>query len=575
MAKVLKGIGASDGIALGKVLLLKEEQLVIPNDKTKDIEEEIQKFEQGVQSSLKDLKNLVEITTAKLGSEKAAIFGAHEEIVQDPTIAQDVEELIKNEQKNATQAVKEVFDKYHETFLQMDDPYFKERASDVNDVANRLIKHLLGVKIVDLSTIDEEVIIVSDDLTPSQTAQLDKKFVKGFATNIGGRTSHAAIMARSLELPAVLGLKSITQTVTDGAMISVNGTTGEVMIELDANDVAAIKKNQVEFEKNQTLLKSYVDQPSITRDQHKVLIEANIGKPADCEAVLKSGGEGIGLFRSEFLYMENDHFPTEEEQFQAYKEVVDQMHGNLVVIRTLDIGGDKKLSYYQFPAEMNPFLGYRAIRFCLDHPDIFRTQLRALLRASAFGPLGIMFPMIATIDEFNQAKALVEECKAELSAAKVEFDQKVQIGMMVEIPAAAVNAKNFAKVADFFSIGTNDLVQYSMAADRMNQSVAYLYQTLNPSLLNLIKMTIDGAHAENKWVGMCGEMAGDQLAVPLLLGMGLDAFSMSATSILRARSIINNLDYKSAQTLVNQALMLSTNKEVESLVQAFLKKNNF
>ena len=575
MAKVLKGIGASDGIALGKALLLKEEQLVIPNDKTKDIEEEIQKFEQGVQSSLKDLKNLVEITTAKLGAEKAAIFGAHEEIVQDPAIAQDVEELIKNEQKNAAQAVKEVFDKYHETFLQMDDSYFKERASDVNDVANRLIKHLLGVKIVDLSAIDEEVIIVSDDLTPSQTAQLDKKFVKGFATNIGGRTSHAAIMARSLELPAVLGLKSITQTVTDGAMTSVNGTTGEVMVELDANDVVAIKKTQVEFEKNQTLLKSYVDQPSITRDQHKVLIEANIGKPADCEAVLKNGGEGIGLFRSEFLYMENDHFPTEEEQFQAYKEVVDQMHGNLVVIRTLDIGGDKKLSYYQFPAELNPFLGYRAIRFCLDHPDIFRTQLRALLRASAFGPLGIMFPMIATIDEFNQAKALVEECKAELSAAKVEFDQKVQVGMMVEIPAAAVNAKNFAKVADFFSIGTNDLVQYSMAADRMNQSVAYLYQTLNPSLLNLIKMTIDGAHAENKWVGMCGEMAGDQLAVPLLLGMGLDAFSMSATSILRARSIINNLDYQSAQTLANQALMLSTSKEVESLVQAFLKKNNF
>jgi len=498
MAKVLKGIAASDGIALGKALLLKEEQLIIPNDKTKDIEGEIQKFKQGVQSSLKDLENLVEITTTKLGAKKAAIFGAHEEIVQDPAIAQDVEDLIKNEQKNAIQAVKQVFDKYHEMFLQMDDPYFKERASDVNDVANRLIKHLLGVKIIDLSTIDEEVIIVSNDLTPSQTAQLDKKFVKGFATDIGGRTSHAAIMARSLELPAVLGLKSITQTVTDGAMISLNGTTGEVMVELNDADIAAIRKNQVEFEKNQALLKSYVDQPSVTRDQHKVLIEANIGKPADCEAVLKNGGEGIGLFRSEFLYMENDHFPTEEEQFQAYKEVVNQMHGNLVVIRTLDIGGDKKLSYYQFPAEMNPFLGYRAIRFCLDHPDIFRTQLRALLRASAFGPLGIMFPMIATIEEFNQAKALVEECKAELSTAKIEFDQKVQVGMMVEIPAAAVNAKNFAKVADFFSIGTNDLVQYSMAADRMNQSVAYLYQTLNPSLLNLIRMTIDGAHAENK-----------------------------------------------------------------------------
>ena len=498
MAKVLKGIGASRGIALGKVLLLKEEQLVIPNDKIKDVEGEVQKFKQGVQASLKDLENLVEITTTKLGAEKAAIFGAHEEIVQDPAIAQDVEELIKNEQKNAIQAVKQVFDKYHQLFLKMDDPYFKERASDVNDVANRLIKHLLGVNIVDLSTINEEVIIVSDDLTPSQTAQLDKKFVKGFVTNIGGRTSHAAIMARSLELPAVLGLKNITEIVTDGAMISANGTTGEVMIELDTDDIAVIKKNQVEFEKNEALLKTYVNQPTITRDQHKVLVEANIGKPADCEAVLKNGGEGIGLFRSEFLYMENDHFPTEEEQFQAYKEVIDQMHGNLVIIRTLDIGGDKRLSYYQFPSEMNPFLGYRAIRFCLDHPDIFKTQLRALLRASAFGSLGIMFPMIATIEEFNQAKALVEECKTELIAANIKFDQQVQVGMMVEIPAAAVNAKNFAKVADFFSIGTNDLIQYSMAADRMNQSVAYLYQPLNPSLLNLIKMTIDGAHTENK-----------------------------------------------------------------------------
>ena len=574
MAKVLKGIGASRGIALGKALLLKEEQLVIPNDKIKDVEGEVKKFKQGVQASLKDLENLVEITTTKLGAEKAAIFGAHEEIVQDPAIAHDVEELIKNEQKNAIQAVKQVFDKYHQLFLQMDDPYFKERASDVNDVANRLIKHLLGVNIVDLSTINEEVIIVSDDLTPSQTAQLDKKFVKGFVTNIGGRTSHAAIMARSLELPAVLGLKNITEIVTDGAMISANGTTGEVMIELDTDDIAVIKKNQVEFEKNEALLKTYVNQPTITRDQHKVLVEANIGKPADCEAVLKNGGEGIGLFRSEFLYMENDHFPTEEEQFQAYKEVIDQMHGNLVIIRTLDIGGDKRLSYYQFPSEMNPFLGYRAIRFCLDHPDIFKTQLRALLRASAFGSLGIMFPMIATIEEFNQAKALVEECKAELIAANIKFDQQVQVGMMVEIPAAAVNAKNFAKVADFFSIGTNDLIQYSMAADRMNQSVAYLYQPLNPSLLNLIKMTIDGAHTENKWVGMCGEMAGDQLAIPLLLGMGLDAFSMSATSILKTRSIINNLDYQTAQTLSNQALMLSTSKEIESLVQAFLKKNN-
>ncbi|AME12511.1 phosphoenolpyruvate-protein phosphotransferase [Mycoplasma mycoides subsp. mycoides] len=455
-------------------------------------------------------------------------------------------------------------------FSQLEDPYFKERSADIKDISSRIISHILGLEIHDLSTIDKEVIIISDDLTPSQTAQLNKKFVKGFLTNVGGRTSHAAIMARSLEIPAILGLKNITELVKTDDLIALDGSSGIVELDLNDNDIKNYQTKVKQYLELKDQLKKFKDKPSLTKDKIKKLIEANIGSTNDIQSVLDSGAEGIGLFRTEFLYMNNDHFPTEEEQFEAYKKVVSQIN-HLVVFRTLDIGGDKKLSYFKFDEEMNPFLGYRAIRFTLDRKDIFKDQIRALLKASAFGKLGIMFPMIATIDEFKQAKAFVEECKIELDKEGIKYDKQVQIGMMVEIPSAAILADQFAKYADFFSIGTNDLIQYSFASDRMNQNVSYLYQPLNPSLLRLIQLTISGAHKHNKWVGMCGEMAGDSKALPILLGLDLDAFSMSATSVLKARSLMSKIESIKAKDLANKALEYQTSQQVNELVEEFLK----
>lgn len=574
MSKKFKGIGASEGSAVAKALVLVEEELKVVKKTIKDQEAEIKKVANAIKVSVSELDSLKAKTEKKLGAEKAAIFEAHKEIAADPQMESEITALINQDLVNAEFAVKTITDNYFEMFNAMDDPYFKERSADVKDVATRIIKHIMNVKIVDLSTIKEEVIIVTDDLTPSQTAQLDKKFVKGFATNIGGRTSHAAIMARSLEIPAVLGLKTITKNTKDGELIGLDGAQGIVETGLSKAEINEYKKAAEEFAKLKEELKKFKDKPSLTRDGVAKLIEANIGSPTDVEGVLENGGEGIGLFRSEFLYMDNDHFPTEEEQFKAYKKVVQEMKGKVVIIRTLDIGGDKKLSYYQFPVEMNPFLGYRAIRFTMDNKDIFKDQIRALLRASAFGKLGIMFPMIATVDEFKAAKEFVEQCKKELDREKIKYDPEVQVGMMVEIPSAAVNAAQFAKYSDFFSIGTNDLIQYSMAADRMSQNVSYLYQPTNPAILKLIKMTIEGGHKYDRWVGMCGEMAGDVQALPLLLGLGLDAFSMSATSMLRARALMAKIDLGEAQKLAQIALEKDTNEEVLAFVDHFLSQLN-
>ncbi|WP_027062965.1 phosphoenolpyruvate--protein phosphotransferase [Mesoplasma seiffertii] len=570
MSKKMRGIGASEGVAVAKALVLKEEEIIIKKQTVSDIDAEIAKLENAVAKAVADLNGLKETTLVKLGAEKAAIFEAHKDIAADPAIKEEIENMIKKDHVNAEYAAQTITNNYYEMFAAMEDAYFQERSADIKDVASRIIKHIMGIKIIDLSTIAEEVILVAEDLTPSQTAQLDKKFVKGFATNVGGRTSHAAIMARSLEIPAVLALKTITEDVKDGEVFALNGASGEIVLDLSANDIKEYEALAEEFANLKAELAKFKDLPSLTKDGVEKLIEANIGSPSDVESVIENGGEGIGLFRSEFLYMDNDHFPTEDEQFESYKKVIEAMKGKLVVIRTLDIGGDKKLSYFEFPHEMNPFLGYRAIRFTLDRKDIFRDQIRALLRASAFGELGIMFPMIATIDEFKNAKAFVEECKAELDKEKIAYDKNVQVGMMVEIPAAAVSADKFSKYADFFSIGTNDLIQYSMAADRMSENVTYLYQPTNPSILRLIKMTIEGAHKNNRWVGMCGEMAGDIQALPLLLGMGLDAFSMSATSMLRARSLMSKIEMKEAEELATQALDLETSEEVLALVDKFL-----
>ncbi|WFQ95362.1 phosphoenolpyruvate--protein phosphotransferase [Mycoplasma feriruminatoris] len=570
MSKQIKGIGASDGISLAKALIIKETKLDIQKQLISDVDQEIVKLEKAIDQTICDLKKIQKITLEKLGEEKAAIFDAHQDIANDPAIKEEVIELIKTEKLNAEYALFVVSNNYFEMFSQLEDPYFKERSADIKDVSLRTIHHILGLEIHDLSTIDTEVIIISDDLTPSQTAQLDKRFVKGFLTNVGGRTSHAAIMARSLEIPAVLGLKNITELVKNDELIALDGSCGIVEWDLNQDDITNYQTKVKEYLELKKQLKKFKDQPSLTKDKVKKLIEANIGSTNDIQSVLDSGAEGIGLFRTEFLYMDNDHFPTEDEQFEAYKKVVSQIK-HLVVFRTLDIGGDKKLSYFKFDEEMNPFLGYRAIRFTLDRKDIFKDQIRALLRASAFGKLGIMFPMIATIDEFKQAKAFVEECKLELDKENIKYDKQVQIGMMVEIPSAAILADQFAQYADFFSIGTNDLIQYSFASDRMNQNVSYLYQPLNPSLLRLVQLTINGAHKHNKWVGMCGEMAGDRKALPILLGLDLDAFSMSATSVLKARSLMSKIEFDKAKNLATKALECQTHEQVSELVEEFLQ----
>lgn len=567
--KKFKGTGASAGVAYAKAYILKAPKFDIKQKKINDPKTEFIKFKKALEKSVNQLKKVKTIATKKLGAEKAEIFDAHIQIITDPEIANEVETTVKEQKHNIEYITANVFDKYHDTFASMDDPYFKERAADVVDVKNRMLSNLLGVELPDILNIDRESIIVAHDLTPSETALLNKDYIKGFVTDIGGRTSHAAIMARTMEIPAVLGLKSITSSVDQNCYIAIDGKTGEV--EINPKNKKEWQNKIVAFKKNQIELKKYINVKTCTKDGIRVHIEANIGKPEDAISAQNYGCEGIGLFRSEFLYMDNDNWPTEDQQFEAYKKALQACKNQLVVIRTLDIGGDKKLSYFTFPQEMNPFLGYRAIRLCLDKPKMFKTQLRALGRASVYGKLAIMFPMIATIDEFKKAKKMALDCFKQLKKEGHKVSNDIQLGMMVEIPSAAILAEKFAVHSDFFSIGTNDLNQYSFACDRMSKEVSYLYQPNNPSLLRMINSTIQGGHSQKRWVGMCGEMAGDILSIPILLGLGLDAFSMSATSIPQARKIINSLSKTECIELAKQALELETINQVNLLVSKFLK----
>ncbi|MDE6476106.1 MAG: phosphoenolpyruvate--protein phosphotransferase [Erysipelotrichaceae bacterium] len=566
---MLKGIAASSGIAIAKVYKLVQPTVEVVK-KEANVEEEIRKFQAALEETKKDIEMIKEKATGKLSAEELAVFDAHLMMIGDPELQSQITSKIEDEQVNAEYAANEVSNAMIQMFEAMDNDYFRERAADVKDVTFRLKCHLLGLRIPDLSLIDEESIVVAHDLTPSDTAQLNQ-FAKGFATAIGGRTSHSAIMARSLEIPAVVGCSDILEKAQHGDMLILDALEGEVFINPDQALIAKYEEKARAFVEEKQALQALKDKPSISLDGHHVELAGNIGTPKDVEGVLRHGGEGIGLYRTEFLYMNADHFPTEDEQFEAYKEVLEGMQGKRVVVRTLDIGGDKTLPYFTFPEEMNPFLGYRAIRLCLDRTDIFRTQLRALIRASVYGHLCIMFPMIATVQEFRDAKAIFLEEKEKLVNEGVKVADNIEVGMMVEIPAAAVNADNFAKEADFFSIGTNDLIQYSMAADRMSEHVSYLYQPYNPSILRLVKMTIDGAHKEGKWAGMCGEMAGEPHAVALLLGLGLDEFSMSATSILKARKVVTSLNKKEMEELAKEALSLSTAEEVLALVKEKIK----
>ena len=569
--KMLKGIAASSGFAIAKVYKLEQPVLNIIKVEAL-VDEELKKLKLAHTKTISDIELVKERAVGKLSDEDLAIFDAHLMMVSDPELLGQIEEMIKNESCSADYATEVVANAMISMFEAMDNEYFKERAADVKDVTFRLKCNICGAIIPDLTTINEEVVIVAEDLTPSDTAQLNKKYTLGFATSTGGRTSHSAIMARSLEIPAVVGASEIMKTAKHNDIIILDAVEGLVFLNPTEDQISEYKAKQVEFLKEKELLKVMVDAKSITLDGHEVELAGNIGTPKDVNGVLVNGGEGVGLYRTEFLYMDNEtQFPTEEEQFEAYSTVLKEMNGKKVVVRTLDIGGDKKLNYFEFPEEMNPFLGYRAIRLCLDRTDIFKTQLRALLRSSVYGKLCIMFPMIATIQEFKDAKAIFEQEKAQLISEGIEVSDNIEVGMMVEIPAAAILADQFAKYADFFSIGTNDLIQYSMAADRMSEKVSYLYQPLNPSLLRLIKLTIDGAHKENKWCGMCGEMAGDQLAAPILLGMGLDEFSMSATSILQTRKLITSLNKKDMEILAEKAIMCDIESEVIDLVKNHLK----
>lgn len=574
MTKTLQGIAASDGIAVAPAYLLVEPDLSFSKTSVSDVDSEIARFKKAVSESTSELEKVRDKAKETLGEDEAQVFDAHLLFLSDPEFTGAIETEIKDQKINAEAALDETAQKFITIFEGMtDNAYMQERAADVRDVSKRIMAHLLGVSLPDPAAIDHEVVVIAHDLTPSDTAQLNKKYVKGFITDIGGRTAHSAIMARSLEIPAVVGTNTITNDVKNGQMVIADGLDGVAIIDPSEDQVKQYTEKGEAFAKQKAEWKKLKDEPSVTANGKHYTIAANIGTPDDMKGVLENGAEAVGLYRTEFLYMDSSDFPSEEDQFEAYKKVIEGMNGKQVIIRTCDIGGDKHLDYWDLPEEMNPFLGVRAIRLSMQYKDIFRTQLRALLRASAYGSLGIMFPMIGTLDELREAKKILKEEKDKLIADGIKIGDNLQVGMMIEVPAAAVLADQFAKEVDFFSIGTNDLIQYTMAADRGNDNVSYLYQPCNPSVLRLIKHTIDGAHENGIWCGMCGEAAGDNVMFPILLSMGLDEYSMSATSILRIRSLMKQINTEDIKELANKACYVSeTAKENEKLVEETMKK---
>ena len=562
--KRLTGIGASEGVAIGKVLLFTEEEMIIPEvkDENSTIEAELTKLEDGLKKSKTQLIAIREKVKEKMGEDKAAIFDGHILLLEDEDLIMEVEDKIKGEGLPAAKALHDGINEYCEMISKLDDPYLRERAADLQDIGKRWLKNLLGIRIKDLSDLEPNTVVVTYDLTPSDTAQLDLENCVGFLTEVGGKTAHSAIMARSLELPAVVGIKGVLNGVKEGETVIMDGEEGELFLdpspELIAEYVA--KKEKLAAEKEE--LKKLISEEAVTTDGRKVDIWGNIGSPNDVDAVIASGATGIGLYRTEFLFMNSDHFPTEEEQYEAYKVVVQKMQGKPVTIRTMDIGGDKELPYLDLPKEMNPFLGYRAIRISLENKDMFKTQLKAILRASHYGQIKIMYPMISSVNEIRKANEILEECKNELDEIGQLFDRNIKVGIMVETPSTAIIAYKFAKEVDFFSIGTNDLTQYFLAVDRGNEMVSALYNSFNPAVLEAIQKVIDAAHNAGISVSMCGEFAGDKKATKLLLGMGLDSFSMSASSTLQVKKIIRSSSYAEAQKYRDIILQQDTPAEV-------------
>ncbi|MGF7060469.1 phosphoenolpyruvate--protein phosphotransferase [Brassicibacter mesophilus] len=564
---MMKGIGVSPGIAIGKVLIKNESTIEVVKKSISDAKNELKRLTDAKNKGKDQIDELYTHTLENIGQNEAQIFEAHKMILDDPEFFGQIEDKIQSELVNAEWALKEITDMFVNIFENMDNEYMKERAADVRDVSNRILRILLGIELTDFSVLDEDVIIVAEDLTPSDTAQMDKNRVIGFITEIGGKTAHSAIMARTLEIPAIVGVEGITDKVSSGELVVFDGEAGELILNPDDKTVSEFQVKKKKYEDFKNSLNELIGSKSITKDGHLVELVANIGTPKDVDGIIKNDGEGVGLYRTEFLYMDRDKLPTEEEQFEAYKEVAVRLSGKPIVIRTLDIGGDKELPYLELPKEMNPFLGYRAIRLCLDRTDIFKTQLRALLKASAFGNIKIMFPMISSIEELRHAKKMLEEVKEELRKEAVSFNEAIEVGIMIEIPSAAIMSDLFAKEVDFFSIGTNDLIQYTTAVDRGNRKISHLYNQFHPALLRLIKTVIDNGHKEGIWVGMCGEVAGDPKLIPVLLGMGLDEFSMSSISILKARWIIKNTSKEEMARKVEHIINLPTAEDVERYIE--------
>ena len=571
---MISGILASPGIAFAKALLLKEDEIVINNESVAEanIETEVARFFDARTKSSQQLEAIKVMAGRTFGEEKEAIFEGHIMLLEDEELEGDIVSLIRDERFSAEKAIHHAIEQYASMMAELDDPYLRERATDFRDIGTRLVKNALGMEIVNLSTIDEEVILVAHDLTPSETAQINLNFVRGFVTDIGGRTSHTSIMARSLELPAIVGTNDITKQVKSGDFLVLDALHNHVLINPSDEQLKKLKDAQAKFLAEKAELAKLKELPAETTDGHRVEVCANIGTIKDMDGAHRNGAEGVGLYRTEFLFMDRDALPSEEEQYHAYKEVAESMPDHPIIVRTMDIGGDKELPYMKFPKEMNPFLGWRAVRIFFDRKDIMHTQLRAILRASAYGKLRIMFPMIISVEELRALKQEIEELKAELRSEQLPFDESIEVGVMIETPAAAVIARHLAKEADFFSIGTNDLTQYTLAVDRGNELISGLYNPLSPSVLTLIKQVIDASHAEGKWTGMCGELAGDDRASLLLLGMGLDEFSMSAMSIPRVKQLVRSANYAEVKAMADQALACATIAEVEAVLDTFVKQ---
>lgn len=567
---MLKGTGISDGIGLGKAIIFKSQKIKLEKNKIKDVTLEKEKFYKAIKEVEKEIEDLLE----KISGTEKEIMQAYLLILQDPNLIQKTIEIIEKEKWDAAYATEIGFNEIIKEFEKVDDTYISERSKDIEDMKKKIIAKIIGKEEINLSKLPSNTILVAKELSTSDIAKLDFKNIEGIITEVGGMNSHMAIMARTHEIPSSVGVNKITQNIKQNDVVAINGKTGEIFVNPSKKEYKNFEEIKEKIKKEKNELENYKNQDSITKDGHEVKVLANIGMPDDVKIVIQNTAEGVGLFRSEFLYMNSENFPTENEQFEAYKKVVLKLKNKEVIIRTLDIGGDKDLKYMKLPKEDNPFLGYRAIRICLDDINLFKVQLRAILKASAFGNMAIMIPMISSLEELRKTKEIINEVKEELREKKIKFDENIKIGIMIEIPAAALIADELAKECDFFSIGTNDLIQYTVAVERGNKKIANLYTHFHPAVIRLIKKAIEGAHKNHILCGMCGEAAGDVTFIPLLIGLGLDEFSMNANKVLNVRKLIRKLDFKECQKLADEVLKLATSDEVEKLLVKYTRGSN-